>query len=367
MSQNIRAAVLNHAPGKLEIEKLTLSAPGPDEILIRIAYAGLCHSDLHEIDGTFDAETPIVLGHEASGTVEEIGSSVIGISVGDHVVTCLSVFCGKCRNCIRGRLTLCENRSALSIGPSARLTNAEGIPVRPTAGIGAFADKMVVHQNAVAVIPRDMPLAPASILGCAVTTGMGAVIHRARVTAGSSVVVIGTGGVGMSAIQASRICGATKIIAVDVVPEKLDHALKFGATHIVNAATQDAVSEVQRLTNGGADYSFEAVGKARTVEQAVAMIAPGGTATVVGMVPPDPAIRVNGADLFLAEKTLQGSFMGSNRFKTDIGYFVDLYRQGRLHLDEMISEIVPLEEINSGFASLATGAGMRVVAEMEQK
>ncbi|MEN0139505.1 MAG: Zn-dependent alcohol dehydrogenase [Rhodococcus sp. (in: high G+C Gram-positive bacteria)] len=366
MPEIIRAAVLNTARGTLDIEELTLADPGPDEVLVRIRYAGLCHSDLHEIDGTFPTTLPILLGHEASGVVEKVGTRVSGIVPGDHVVTCLSVFCGHCRYCTDGRLTLCVHRRALAMaGVSGRLTNAAGTPVRPTAGIGAFAQKTVVHHSALAVIAEDMPLAQASILGCAVTTGVGAVTRRARVRPGSSVVVIGTGGIGMSAIQGARIAGAATIIAVDMVSEKLAAAQEFGATHVVHAGESDPVEQVLSLTCGGADYTFEAVGKARTVEQAVAMLAPGGVATVVGMVPADPPIRIDGTDLFYAEKTLQGSFMGSNQFKTDIGRFVELYRGGRLALDRMISHTVTLDEINSGFDALASGRSMRVIVDME--
>ncbi len=200
--------------------------PGPDEVLVGIVNAGLCHSDLHEIDGTFETDPPILLGHEAAGIVEMVGENVRDIKVGDHVVSCLSVFCGQCRYCTNGHLSLCVHRNELSHSrPRPRLVNEAGVAVRPTAGIGAFAEAMTVHRNAVAVIPDDVPLATASILGCAVTTGLGAVFRSARVQAGSTVAVIGTGGVGMMAIQGARIAGAAKIIAIDVVPSKLERCL----------------------------------------------------------------------------------------------------------------------------------------------
>lgn len=364
MTSSITAAVLNSAPGTLDVERVTLAHPNSREVLVRVAYAGLCHSDLHEMDGTFATTPPILLGHEASGVVEAIGDEVTDINVGDHVVTCLSVFCGSCKYCISGRLTLCINRTRLALGSTDRLRNAAGATIRPTAGIGAFAEKIVVHRNALAVLPTDMPLAPASILGCALVTGMGAVLHRARVKAGTSVVVIGTGGVGMSAIQAAVIAGASHVVAVDVVPEKLEAAKRFGATDVINGRQTDPVAAVREITRGGADYSFEAVGHASITEQAVAMLAAGGTATVIGMVPPDPPIRVDGADLFLSEKRLQGSFMGSNHFPTDIASYVQFYRQGRLLLDDMISDQVTLTNINDGFSALASGTSMRVIAEI---
>lgn len=361
-----RAAVLNAAPGSLELEQLVIDEPTRDEVLVRVVHAGLCHSDLHEIDGTFESTPPIVLGHEGAGVVEAVGANVRGISVGDHVVSCLSAFCGHCRYCTNGQQTLCENRGAMSHDrPGPRLTNAAGVAVRPTAGIGAFAEHMVVHQNAVVSIPKDMPLAPASILGCAITTGLGAVFRTARIEPGSSVVVIGTGGVGMAAIQGARLAGASTIIAVDVVDAKLEKALVFGASHTVNGRSVDAVEAVREITRGGVDYSFEAVGNARTVEQAFAMLGPGGTATVVGMVPESTPIAISGPDLFLQEKRLQGSFMGSNQFKVDIPRYVDLYLQGRLLLDEMVSDRLPFSQINDGFALLGAGLATRVVVDMD--
>ncbi len=362
-----RAAVLNAAPGSLEFEELTIDVPTGDEVLVRVLHAGLCHSDLHEIDGTFESTPPIVLGHEGAGVVEAVGANVRGISVGDHVVSCLSAFCGHCRYCTNGQQTLCENRGALSHDRARpRLTNAAGMSVRPTAGIGAFAEHMLVHQNAVVSIPKDMPLAQASILGCAITTGLGAVFRTARIEPGSTVAVIGTGGVGMAAIQGARLAGASTIIAVDVVDEKLDKARGFGASHTVNGRSVDAVAAVQEITRGGVDYSFEAVGNARTVEQAFAMLGPGGTATVVGMVPVSTPIAISGPDLFLQEKKLQGSFMGSNQFKVDIPRYVELYLQGRLMLDEMVSDRLPFAQINEGFARLSSGHVTRVVVDMEE-
>ncbi len=365
MPHSVLAAVLNTAPGKLDLEYLTLADPAPEQVRVRIVYAGLCHSDLHEMDGTFPTSVPILLGHEAAGVVEEVGSNVLGISPGDHVVTCLSIFCGQCSYCNSGRPTLCKHRQTLAQGDGdRRLINDSGDSVRPTAGIGAFAEQIVVHQHALAVIPRTMPLAQASILGCAVTTGFGAVHHSAGVRAGSTVAVIGTGGIGVSAIQAARISGASQIIAVDVVDEKLVRAAAFGATSVINAGSVDPVAAVHQLTGGGVEYSFEAVGNARTVAQSVAMLAPGGVATVVGMVPANPPIEIDGSDLFFTEKTLQGCFMGSNRFRTDVAAFVAMYQDGRLDLDAMISRTVPFADINVGFTELAGGTGTRTIVEI---
>ncbi|WP_330257296.1 zinc-binding dehydrogenase [Nocardia sp. NBC_00565] len=223
---------------------------------------------------------------------------------------------------------------------------------------------MTVHRNAVAVIPEDVPFATASILGCAVTTGLGAVFRSARVQPGSTVAVIGTGGVGMMAIQGARIAGASKVIAIDVVPAKLAAALRFGATDVVDARDGDPVAHVRDLTAAGVDFSFEAVGRAATAAQAFSMLAPAGVATVIGMIPDATPIEIRGSELFLQEKKLQGSFMGSNQFKVDIPRYVDLYRQGRLMLDEMISEQLDLTDINKGFDILKAGAAARVVVAM---
>jgi S-(hydroxymethyl)glutathione dehydrogenase/alcohol dehydrogenase len=368
MSTYVRAAVLNVAPGQLDLEILTLDPPGPDEVLVGIVNAGLCHSDLHEIDGTFETEPPILLGHEAAGIVEMVGENVRDIKVGDHVVSCLSAFCGQCRYCTNGHLSLCIHRHELSHArPRPRLVNDAGVPVRPTAGIGAFAEAMTVHRNAVAVISDDVPFATASILGCAVTTGLGAVFHSAQVRAGATVAVIGTGGVGMMAIQGARIAGASKIIAIDVVPSKLDAAARFGATDVINSREKDPVAAVRDLTGGGVDYSFEAVGRAVTAGQAFSMLAPAGVATVIGMIPDATPIEIRGSELFLQEKKLQGSFMGSNQFKTDIPRYVELYKQGRLMLDEMISEQFDLADINKGFEVLKAGGAARVVVAMGEK
>jgi S-(hydroxymethyl)glutathione dehydrogenase/alcohol dehydrogenase len=365
MSQEITAAVLNTAPGRLELEKLYIDDPEAQEVRIRVEYAGLCHSDLHEIDGTFETQVPILLGHEAVGIIDMVGEAVDQFTPGDRVVTCLSAFCGHCRYCTSGHLVLCINRAGLSHNRSRpRLLKASGQPVRPTAGMGAFAEAMLVHQNAVVAVPAHVRSDTASILGCAVTTGIGAVIRGAQVTAGSTVAVIGTGGIGIAAIQGARLAGARRVIAIDIVPEKLNAARNFGATDVVNALEVPAVEQVIALTGGGVDFSFEAVGSAATVEQAFAMLVPRGVATVIGMVPGNQPIRIGGAELFLQEKRLQGSFMGSNQFKTDIPEYIELNEQGKLALDEMVTSRVDLADINDGFDQLARGADIRIVARI---
>lgn len=362
----MRAAVLNSAPGRLNLEEVEIDAPGPHEVLVRTVAVGLCHSDLHYIDAVFGTDLPEVLGHEAAGVVEEVGSEVRSVQPGDHVVTCLTIFCGHCRYCTDGRLSLCSERSALRSRPRPALLNADGIAVGAMSGIGGFAEQMLVHENGLVAIDRSMPLDRACLLGCSVMTGAGAVIRGARVRPGSDVAVFGCGGVGMAAVQAARLAGARRIVAVDISADKLALARDMGATHTVDARAVDAVEAVRALTDGGVDYAFEAIGRRETAEQAFAALAPGGTATVLGMIPADQPLSIPGADLFFQEKKIQGSFIGSNQFRVDIPRFVDLYQQGRLKLDEMISQVLPLAEINEGFHALRSGTVNRVVVTMDK-
>jgi S-(hydroxymethyl)glutathione dehydrogenase/alcohol dehydrogenase len=365
MSTRIAAAVLNTAPGSLELEELVIDDPGPDEVLVKVAYAGLCHSDLHEIDGTFASQPPIVLGHEAVGRVVAVGTGVSEFAPGDTVVTCLSVYCGNCEYCVTGRQTLCANRSRLQQQRSRpRLTKPDGRPVRPTAGVGAFAEMILVHRNGLVAIPDDIRPETASVLGCAVTTGMGAVLHSASVHAGDSVAVVGLGGIGFAAVQAAQLAGAAQIIGIDVVASKLHRAVRFGATHVVNAREVDPVEAVREITGTGVHHSFEAVGSGATAGQAFAMLRPGGTATVMGMIPDSQAIPIRGAELFLEEKRIQGSFMGSNHFKVDIPLYARFNRVGLLHLDDLVTARCDLATINEGFTALASGQEIRVVARV---
>ena len=368
MTTRIKAAVLNHAPGTLDIEELVIDDPEPDEVLVRIAYAGLCHSDLHEMDGTFASDTPIVLGHEAVGEVVEVGSAVTEFSPGATVVTCLSVYCGSCEFCLAGQQTLCVRRTQLQQGRARpRLTNSQGAAVRATAGIGGFAEMALVHKNSVVEVPPEVRLQTASVLGCAVTTGMGSVLQSACVRPGQTVAVIGLGGIGFSAVQAARLAGAAQIIGVDVVPEKLEQAKFFGATDVVNARETDPVAAVQALTDGGTHHAFEAVGSGATAAQAFAMLRPGGVATVMGMIPDSHSIPLRGSELFMQEKSLRGSFMGSNHFKVDIPMYLQFARAGLLQLDELVTAEYLLDTINAGFDALASGKEIRVVVRIGEE
>lgn len=356
----MKAAVLRTCPGELEIADVAIDDPAPREVLIRTAAAGLCHSDLHFIDGQYPARTPVVLGHESAGIVEAVGDQVTYVRPGDHVITCLSVFCGHCEDCLTGHMSLCQNpETARAAGDRPRLTE-NGEPMGQFLNLSSFAEQMLVHEHAVAKIREDMPLDRAALIGCSVTTGLGAVFHTAQVEPGTTVAVIGCGGIGLATMQGALLAGAARIIAVDTRDAKLALAKAFGATDTVNATEVDPVRAVVELTGGGVHHAFEAIGLAATAEQAFHMLRRGGTATVIGMIPPGQNVSLPGR-AFLGEKKIQGSLMGSNRFRVDMPRYVDLYLQGRLNLDDMVSARLALEQVNAGFAALKAGEVARSV------
>lgn len=356
----MKAAVFREVNKPMDIEEIAVSKPGPREVLIRTAAAGVCHSDMHFFNGTYPGITPMVLGHESAGIVEQVGSDVHYVKPGDHVITCLSAFCGHCEHCLTGHMSLCqEPETKRSAEDEPRISHGGG-KVEQFANLGSFAEQMLVHEHALAKINPDMPLDRAALIGCGVTTGVGAVMHTAAVKPGETVAVIGCGGIGLSCINGAILAGAARVIAVDMVPSKLELARKFGATDVVNAKDKDAVGEVIAMTSGGVHHAFEAIGLKATAEQAFGMLRRGGTATIIGMIPPGQMVSLHGVD-FLSEKKIQGSFMGSNRFRVDMPRFVDLYLQGRLHLDDLISSRIKLEDINEAMAALNTGEVARSV------
>ena len=360
----MKAAVLNEIPGDLQITDVTIDAPGPREVLIRTAAAGLCHSDLHFMEGKYPYMTPAVLGHESAGVVEAVGRDVSYVKPGDHVITCLSVFCGHCSYCTEGRPSLCSNKAtecARGAEETPRLS-IDGAPAFQFLNLSSFAEQMLVHEHAIVKVREDMPLDRAALIGCGVMTGVGAVFRTASVQAGETVAVVGAGGIGLSAIQGARIAGAGRIIAIDMIESKLEVARQMGATDTVNAADGDAVAAVQELTSGGVHKSFEAVGLKQTAEQSFGMLRPGGTATIIGMIPVGTMVEIHGVE-FLSEKKMQGSNMGSNQFRTDMPRLVDMYLDGRLMLDEMVSARIKLDDINEGFAAMKTGSVTRSVIE----
>lgn len=314
----------------------------------------------HFIEGSYPFPLPAVLGHESAGVVEAVGSEVRTVKPGDHVITCLSAFCGHCEHCLTGHMSRCQSpETKRGADEEPRLTQ-DSRPLPQFLNLSSFAEQMLVHEHALVAIRKDMPLDRAALIGCSVMTGFGAVSHTANVRAGETVAVIGCGGVGLSIINAAAIVGASRIIAVDMVSSKSNLAMSFGATDFVDASDGDAVAKVLQLTSGGVHHAFEAIGLAKTAEQAFNMVARGGTATVVGMIPPGQTVNLMGA-AFLGEKKIQGSIMGSNRFPVDMPRLVDFYLSGKLKLDELISRRIKLEEINEGFDEMKTGQLARSV------
>ena len=361
----MKAAVLYEPNTPLVIEEISTRKPKPREVLIRTAVSGLCHSDLHFIEGLYPHPLPMVLGHEASGIVEQVGDEVSYLQPGDHVITCLSVFCGTCENWTAGRPVICTNTDVkLPPGQADRLQWQKSAQLHTGMNLSAFAEQMLVHENAVVKIRKDMPLDRAALIGCSIITGFGAVSNTAKVAPGETVAVIGCGGVGMAAINGAYIAGAARIIAVDTNPVKLQLAAKLGATDLVNPNDGDPVEQIKALTGGGVHHALECLGLKKTAEQSFEMLAFGGTATIVGMVPFGEKIELHGFD-FLRERRIQGSSMGSNRFRTDMPRLIELYLQGRLHLDDWISNKIKLTEINQGFDAMKAGKAVRTVIDFE--
>ncbi|MGB5722960.1 MAG: Zn-dependent alcohol dehydrogenase [Parasphingorhabdus sp.] len=357
----MKAAVLVEAGKPLVIEDVLISKPGPHEVLIRTAACGLCHSDLHFINGSYPHPLPAIPGHEAAGIVEAIGSEVRTVAVGDAVVTCLSAFCGHCEFCVSGRMSLClgaDTRRGPDVAP--RITRPDGSTVGQMLNLSAFAEQMLIHEHACVRINPDMPLDRAAVIGCAVTTGAGTIFNACKVTPGETVAVVGCGGVGLATINAAKIAGAGRIIAADPIKEKRDLALKLGATDVIDASADDAAAQILELTKGGVDHAIEAVGRPASGDLAVGSLKRGGTATILGMMPLDHKVGLSAMDL-LSGKKLQGVLMGSNRFPVDIPRLVDFYLRGLLDLDSIVAETIPLEQINDGFEKMKKGDAARSV------
>jgi len=356
----MKAAVLREYNQPLEIEQIEIDGPGPHEVLTRTAASGICHSDLHVIEGGIPMPTPCVLGHEPAGVVEAVGSEVTDVAVGDHVIGCLNAWCGHCEYCLTGRPHLClPPLISRSPDEAARLSKG-GDPIIQFA-LSSFAEYMLTHERSLVKIRDDMPLDRAALIGCGVTTGIGAALRTARVEPGASTAIIGCGGVGLSALQGCRIAGAGRIVAVDNQPWKLELARSLGATDTVDAAAGDPVEQLMELTGGGVDYAFECIGLKPTIEQAVRMVKKGGAAVLVGVLPVTETVELSASDITLSEKRVLGSFMGSNAFRRDMPQYVDFYLDGRLRLDEMISKRIPLDDINPAFDAMRAGEVARSV------
>jgi S-(hydroxymethyl)glutathione dehydrogenase / alcohol dehydrogenase len=357
----IQAAMFRAPKQPLTIEEVEIDDPGPREVLVRTVASGVCHSDLHYVHGLLPLKPPAILGHEPAGIVEAVGSGVTSVRAGDHVIACTSLYCGNCAQCLAGRPYLCADRAACQrpAGERPRLSQ-KGAPIHQFVDLAAFAEKMLLHERAVLKVDDDIPLDRGALLGCAVTTGVGAALNTAQVAPGSTVAVFGAGGVGLSVIQGARIAGARQIIAVDLLDNKLEMAKHFGATHTVNASSGDAVREIKRLSAGGVDYSFEAIGNRQVAEQCFYCLATHGTATLVGAIPAGQKVELN-AGHFFVEKRIQGCYMGSNRFRVDMPKYLDFYRQGRLNLDDMVSRHGRLDDVNEAFRAMEAGEVARTV------
>jgi S-(hydroxymethyl)glutathione dehydrogenase / alcohol dehydrogenase len=361
-----KAAILIAPNQPLVIEQVVVADPGPHEVRIRTAACGLCHSDLHFIEGAYPHPLPAIPGHEAAGIVEAVGSEVRTVKVGDAVVTCLSAFCGHCEFCVSGRMSLClggDTRRAAGSAP--RITRPDGSIVNQMLNLSAFAEVMLVHEHACVTVSPDMPLDRAAVLGCAVTTGAGAIFNTCKVTPGETVAVVGCGGVGLATINAAKIAGAGRIIAADPVPEKRALAQKLGATDVIDPMDADAAAQIQALTKGGVDHAIEAVGRSASAELAVKSLRRGGTATILGMMPLSEKVGLGAMDL-LGGKKLQGALMGGNRFPVDIPRLVDFYLRGLLDLDSIVAETIPLDRINDGFERMKRGDSARSVIVFDQ-
>ncbi|OFV84310.1 MAG: hypothetical protein A2W26_02690 [Acidobacteria bacterium RBG_16_64_8] len=361
----MRAAVCYEFGKPLIIEDLSIRPPREDEIAVRVKATAICHSDIHDILGDFGGAVPFVGGHETAGHVDEVGKDVTSVKPGDAVVVSLLESCGRCFYCAAGRPYFCETKVTYDV--EGTLKNQKGEDVIQKARVGGFAEYVLVHQSQVVKVTDDFPLDLACLLACGVTTGFGAVVNRARVTPLSSVAIIGTGGVGVNAVQGAALSGANPIIAVDVLEAKLERAREFGATHCVNANKTDAVVAVKELTGGrGVDHAFVTVGSSAALQQAFSMLDKCGTAVMVGLPPiTDPQMSLPAADLALTEKTLTGAFMGSARLSVDVPDLIALYEAGRYKLDELITGRYPLDRINEAIESSAAGEALRNVIVFE--
>jgi S-(hydroxymethyl)glutathione dehydrogenase / alcohol dehydrogenase len=359
----MQAAVFRKVHEPLTIEAVEIDKPRGREVLVRTVATGVCHSDLHVVDGLgrFALDRPFILGHEGAGIVEAVGAEVTAVRPGDHVVACLSGFCGACAQCLAGHPNLCTGGIVTRPDDTAPRLSQRGQPFRQFLGISSYAERMLLHENSLVRIDPGLPLDRAALVGCGVLTGVGAALRTARIEPGQTVAVFGCGGVGLSIIQGARIAGARQIIGVDVFEGKLEMARRVGATHVVNSAKDEPVKAVRALTGGaGVDHAFEAVGVAELVRQAIECLAIRGTATIVGVMPPDAMISFPWMAI-RPECRIQTSRMGSNRFRSDIPLYLDFYRQGRLMLDEMVSRRGRLGDVNDAFRAMKAGEVARTV------
>ena len=369
----IRAAVLNAIGAKapfvdskpLTIEEVELASPGHGEVLVRIGAAGLCHSDLSVINGDRPRPMPMALGHEAAGVIEQLGDGVTDLQRGDHVVLVFVPSCGHCGPCAEGRPALCEpgaaaNGAGTLLSGERRLSRS-GKPINHHLGCSVFAEYATVSRRSVVKIDPELPLDHAALFGCAVLTGVGAVVNTAQVRAGASVAVIGLGGVGLASLLGACAAGARHIIAVDLSDAKLDLAKSMGATHSFNAGNADCQEQIRELTSGGVEYAFELAGSVRALDLAYKITRRGGTTVTAGLPPPTATLALSPVNLVAEERTLKGSYIGTCVPSRDIPRYIELFRQGRLPVDRLMTGKLKLEDINRGFDLLHEGKAVRQV------
>ncbi|MFN8524765.1 MAG: Zn-dependent alcohol dehydrogenase [Chloroflexota bacterium] len=360
----MKAAILNDYQQPLSIEEVEIDPPKAGEVRVKIGATGVCHSDYHVMKGEWRYGVPMILGHEAAGHVESVGAGVKGLKEGDTVGLSFRPHCGHCRMCTQGRSVLCEGYD-----PAYRFTMLDGTSrvhrgsedLKIMARMGSFAEYAVMTAEQVIKVETKLPIEELCLIGCAVTTGVGAVVNTAKVPPGASAAVIGCGGVGLNVIQGLRLAGASTIIAVDLLDNKLDYALQFGATHAVSPAKGDPVEQVREITGGGVDYAFEVIGNFKTVEQIIGMTRSGGTACIVGMAPQGQASTFDPLLFVQKETRLLGSWYGSSNPRNDFERFVKLTEQGKLNVGGMISRRYTLDEINEGYDRLGRGEVARGV------
>jgi S-(hydroxymethyl)glutathione dehydrogenase/alcohol dehydrogenase len=356
----MRAAIFVGQDQPLEVEDVTPTAPGARDVVVHVDASGVCHSDLSVMNGSLPMPPPCILGHEGTGTVESVGKDVTRVKPGDRVIASFTPACGVCWYCLHDQSNLCEHMGAVSMVPKA--TRADGSSAIAMTGLGTFSDMMTVDESAVVKVETDLPAEQLALIGCGVTTGVGAALNTARIEPGSSVAVIGCGGVGQAVIQGARIAGAGRIFAVDPVEMKRKAAEQLGATDLVDPAAGDPVEQVKAATGGrGADYAFEVIGLPETIVQAYMTARRGGTAVVVGMPRWDSQVTLPGFNLFFEEKKLLGSVYGSAQVRRDFPRFVDLVETGRLDLNAMVSRRIKIDEINDAFRAMQAGEVIRSV------
>jgi Zn-dependent alcohol dehydrogenase len=355
--RTMKAAVLYAYNAPMVVEQVQLDDPGPNEVLVKMAAGGVCRSDLHVLKGEWQPPLPTVLGHEAAGHIEAVGPGVTRLKPGDPIVLSFKPHCGYCEPCMTGRPELCSGLGGTAgtlPGGHTRLSK-DGQPLNHFGRTSSFAEYAVVHESSAIPIGPETPMEVAALVGCSVTTGVGAVLNTAQVRPGSTVAVVGCGGVGLNVIQGARFTNAARIIAVDVSQEKLEFAERFGATDTVDAREAEPVEAIRRLTGGGVDYAFEVLGSAQTIRTAFEATRPGGTAVVVGMAPVGEYAQIDAYLLAGQEKTLKGCFYGSARTHVDMPRYIALAQAGKLDLDALVTRRYPLEEINEAYAALDRG------------